>query len=138
MERWRLPGRVNAELQAMSWRYISSKFTMIPEYIICQGISMPNNTVGNYVLCNFLATQFLCCCIFLRKDIIISQFEGGGLVTFVDKKWISWLSDLNGWFWWLGYLFGSGRVLYYYFGTEWMPQVFYHGKFIRSLFCDII
>ena len=55
---------------------------MIIKYLSQHGVAVTSNRDGDYPLCNFLETPVPCHCRFFRKDRIVSQYQGRGLVTF--------------------------------------------------------
>ena len=108
---------------------------MINELVGCVLVSQcfPNMLAGMVfpwlpteveITCNLLVTLFLCCSILFRRDRIVSQYQGGGLVAFggqqtsihmiscgslLTKKWRLWLSNLNRCRWWLASSFQARR-----------------------------
>ena len=65
---------------------MSPGIILFPKYLYQQVVYVPNNKDGHYRLCNFLSIPFICYFIFFFKDRIVSQYQGGGLVTLVGQQ----------------------------------------------------
>ena len=59
---------------------------MIPKYVSHHSVAVTNTRVGNFPPCNLLKTPFICCCIIIFRDMIVSQYQGGGIIAFGGRQ----------------------------------------------------